>query len=124
MTQLHQGIAPRQREELKEREAPISKEWKSPFIGKTLKDCVNFLREAPPNPWLEPNFFAVINEDTPLDKNLITLCRIGNRVGEGDELTSMPVSFSESSVALGGMDSDNWDEWLEDFQETGRPIYG
>ncbi|KAJ9641051.1 hypothetical protein H2201_007986 [Coniosporium apollinis] len=95
---------------------------KSPSIGKTLQECADFLRNAPPNAYLDRNFFAVIDKDT-LDKNLITLCRIGNRVGEGDELTSLPVSFSDSSVALGGMDPDNWDEWLEDFRETGRSIY-
>ncbi|EON67541.1 hypothetical protein W97_06909 [Coniosporium apollinis CBS 100218] len=100
--------------------APIDKDWKSPFIGRTLRECADFLRKAPSSAWLDRNFFAVVEEHT-LDKGVITLCRIGNWVGEGDEITSLPARLRESGDLLGGMDPDSWDEWLEDTKRTGKP---
>jgi hypothetical protein len=65
---------------------PINKDWKSPFVGKTIADAANFVRNAPkpPKP-LCKRFFAVLQQDRFEQSGELLICKILSKQNEGDE---------------------------------------
>jgi hypothetical protein len=57
--------------------APIDNAWRSPFIGKSIADAANFVRNAPkpPKP-LCRRFFAVLQKDFYGKSGMVLVCRI------------------------------------------------
>ena len=91
-------------------EAPIDKSFRSPFIGHKVADVAEWLTKKPNSVDLEDKFFAVL--DKKAEKGMVALCRIGNREGEGDEVSCVLMKAEESSLTLAGMEYGTWEELL------------
>lgn len=57
--------------------SPISKDWRSPFVGKSIEDAANFVRNTPqpPKP-LCRRFFVVLQKEFYEKCGRILICRI------------------------------------------------
>jgi hypothetical protein len=57
--------------------APIDNAWRSPFVGKSIADAANFIRNAPkpPKP-LCRRFFAVLQKNFYEKSGMVLICRI------------------------------------------------
>jgi hypothetical protein len=64
---------------------PISSSWRSPFIGKSIEDAVNFIRNAPkpPKP-LNKTWFAVMQRERFENSGELLVCKILPVGGEPD----------------------------------------
>jgi len=98
-------------------EAPIDKSFKSPFVGKSVADVAEWLKKKPKDVALDPNFFAVLDKKAKEGEGSIVLCRLGNDVLKGDELSCVLKTAEDSSLELGGMEYGRWEELLEDGGE-------
>jgi hypothetical protein len=58
-------------------EPPISSNWTSPFMGKSVEDCVAFLKSAPDDSCVDRYHFVVLGEDFK-KRSLVTVYRIGD----------------------------------------------
>lgn len=81
--------------------SPISKDWRSPFVGKSIEDAANFIRNAPkpPKP-LCKRFFAVLQKDKSDQSPSLLICKI---VPENDD---------------SDLDSDMSEETLQSYAEN------
>lgn len=88
--------------------APISDDWRSPFIGKSLREVAKFVRDAPspPKPIYKEYCAVLRREDYENDR--IMICKIPE---EGDD--SEPQTIVTGPDALGlffiGFNRGSWD---------------
>jgi hypothetical protein len=75
--------------------APIDPGWQSPFIGQSIADAANFIRNAPkpPKP-LCRRFFAVLQKDRFEQTGKLLICKILPEGGE-DDMTENEESGAE-----------------------------
>ena len=64
---------------------PIDSDWKSPFIGKSIEDAANFVRNTPkpPKP-LNRTWFAVLQKELFKESRELLICKILPVGGESD----------------------------------------
>ena len=91
-------------------EAPISESFKSPWIGKSVRDVATWLSKKPDDAYLEGKFFAVLDKKSKQSK--VVLCRIGDSKGKGDALSCVLRDAEGSSLTLSGMEYGTWEELL------------
>ena len=91
-------------------EAPISKSFKSPFIGHSVADVASWLRKKPESTALEDKFFAVL--DKKAKQGSVVLCRIGDSEGKGNGLSFVLLDAEQSSLTLSGMEYGTWEELI------------
>ena len=96
-------------------EAPISKSFKSPFIGNTVRDVATWLSKMPDDVYVDRNLFAVL--DKKAKQGSVVLCRIGDSRGRGDELSCTLEDTEDSSLTLSGLMFGSWVELLENNGE-------
>lgn len=58
-------------------DGPVNPSWRSPFVGKSIEDAANFVRDAPkpPKP-LCKRFFAVLQKDNFDHSITLLICKI------------------------------------------------
>ena len=89
-------------------ETPISDDWRSPFIGQTLRQVAKFIRDAPnpPKP-IDKQYCAVLRKED-YDCDRIMICKIPP---EDDD--SEPQTIVTGPNALGmffiGFDRSSWE---------------
>lgn len=94
---------------------PIPDSFKSPFIGQSVADVAQWLKQKPDDVSLEPKFFAVLDKKATEGK--VVLCRLGDREGKGDEVNCVLEEAKYSSVRLAGMEYGTWEELVHDKGE-------
>jgi hypothetical protein len=103
--------------------ALIPANWSSPFKGKTVQDCVAFLKTAPDSSvvCVDQHHFVVLSEDYT-NRGSVTICGIGDKNLRGDNLESMiSCSVKEVSVFLYAMEPDYWEEKMAE-REGEEPV--
>jgi hypothetical protein len=95
---------------------PVDPDWKSPFIGQTIHEAVDFIRNAPkpPKPLCKV-FCAVLQKDRFEKDGVMLICR---RVGE-EEVQVIPCAASEAGSFFAGFERDEWEESYRRWQEEG-----
>lgn len=88
--------------------APISEQWKSPFIGQTLRQIGAFIRSAPkpPKP-LCKDFCAIFRKETYEERGEILICKIPP-VGDESEPQTIPTGSNTLNTFLIGFDREDW----------------
>ena len=102
-------------------EAPLPSSFQPVFVGKTVTDVAEWLKNKPDEVDLEGKFFGVLDKEAAGEKdesgkekrNKVVLCRIGGREGRDDSVQCVLVSAEESPLTLGGMEYGNFDELIE-----------
>jgi hypothetical protein len=92
---------------------PIDPEWQSPFIGQTIDEAMDFIRNAPkpPKPLCKV-FCAVLQHGELAQDTVLFICR---RVGE--ELQMIPCGLSEAGTFFAKFERDKWDESYRRWEE-------
>ena len=85
---------------------PIDSAWQSPFVGKSIADVANFVRNTPkpPKP-LSRRFFAVLQKDFFEQSDMMLICRIS----PGDDKDEIEGDW-------------NKEQGVEGFKEAGRSL--
>lgn len=83
---------------------PIASDWRSPFVGKSIEDAANFVRNAPkpPKP-LNKTWFAVMEKEDSEEGIVITLCKIlsvGGELGLNETEQARTEEFRQSEMSL------------------------
>lgn len=100
---------------------PVPKEWKSPFLGKTIPEAAEFIKKLPNEATVDWHHFVVIDEDF-LKSGIVNLWRIGDEDLKGDELDVLPCSVEHSTLELYGIGSRGWEETKSNVEAGYSPI--
>ncbi len=95
---------------------PIDPSFKSPFVGQNVKDVTQWLKNKPKSVDLDSHFFGLLDKQAEKSGKVV-LCRIGDRVLKGDELSCVLYDGETSTLELGGMEYGRWEELLEGLGE-------
>ncbi|KAL8805166.1 MAG: hypothetical protein Q9182_002148 [Xanthomendoza sp. 2 TL-2023] len=94
---------------------PIPASFTSSFVGQSVADVAQWLKQKPEEVTLEPKFFAVLDKKATEGK--VVLCRVGDREGKGDEVSCVLEEATYSSLTLAGMEYGTWEELVHDRGE-------
>lgn len=87
---------------------PIDPSWRSPFVGKSPVDAIEFIRQAPkpPKP-LDKTFCAVLKKDLYENSKQLLICKAidGQREPE-----TIPIRFQKAGVFFVTFAREDWDE--------------
>ena len=86
---------------------PIDENFRSPWIGKKVENCVNWLQQKPDTVDLDVHHFAVLDRQAAVDGIVVT-CKIGDRHLEGIELKFLRKPAVEASAWLVGLEFGDW----------------
>lgn len=88
--------------------APISKQWRSPFIGYSLRQIGVFIRGAPnpPKP-LCKEFCAILRKEPYEERGEILICKIPPP-GDNSEPQTIPTEYNTLNTFLIGFDREDW----------------
>ncbi|EON68582.1 hypothetical protein W97_07840 [Coniosporium apollinis CBS 100218] len=105
--------------------APISTDFKFPFIGKTLEDCAKWLQRAPDEVELNREYFTALGEHSKED-DTVMLCRIVDSDDAGNvTLQYFPVPTGDAVVEMQTTLGVKFDEKLQNYQrqrmQDGKP---
>lgn len=94
--------------------APISEQWKSPFIGETLRQIGAFIRNAPkPSKPLCNEICAVLTKEPYEERGEILICKIPP-VGDESEPQAIPTEHNTLDTFLIGFDREDWQIYHND----------
>ncbi|KAK4495098.1 hypothetical protein PRZ48_013425 [Zasmidium cellare] len=93
---------------------PIDPSWRSPFVGKTLKQAARFVRNAPKP--LCRTFFAVLVKERYEKDGCVRICKIVI----GEEVQSFFYDGEDVVTYFIGHDRDTWEETWRSLRE-GKP---
>lgn len=91
---------------------PIPVDFASPWIGRPMKDLVEWLKAKPEDDNLNDRHFAVLDTGARDDPPTLVVCRFGNLRGEGDDVYTLRKGPSTAVDHLVGCPSDGWDEYV------------
>lgn len=91
---------------------PVAESFISPFVGESVENAAQFLKEAPDTVDLERCFFAILDDRTEKDGSVV-MCRVGDMEGKGDKVECIRVVAKHSALYLAGMESGTWEEFLD-----------
>jgi len=96
--------------------APVSTDFKSPFIGKALEECAKWLQRAPEERELNREYFTALDEHSKEDDTVL-LCRIVDSDGSGNvTLQYFPVPTGDTVVEMQTSHGLVFDEKLQNYQ--------
>jgi len=89
--------------------APISDEWRSPFIGQSLRQVANFIRDAPapPKP-IDKEYCAVLRKED-YENDAILICKIPPEGGEDNEPQTIVTDPERLGSFFIGFNRSEWD---------------
>lgn len=90
---------------------PIDPGWTSPFLGKTLEEAAEFVKNSP-KPLCQV-FFAVLERESYERDKMIRLCKIVD-----GEVQSFLYDADHVAVYFVGHDRDTWEEDWVDFRDS------
>ncbi|KAL8712543.1 MAG: hypothetical protein Q9225_006926 [Loekoesia sp. 1 TL-2023] len=94
--------------------APISPAFSSLFVGQSLLEVTQWLRDKPKSVDVDPRFFGVLDKQSK-NAEKVVLCRLEDPKREKDGATCVLSDAGPSSLWLSGLDSDlDWNEWVKD----------
>lgn len=99
-------------------EPPIDNAWRSPFVGKSVEEAAEFVKNAPGGKGLDKSFFAVLEEGFYRDNGWVTVCRIDY---DGGPVTAMGTGAKSSAKYLYGHYGEGWDVALQDWDTSFKP---
>lgn len=97
--------------------SPPVQPFESPFAGKTIEDCADWIKNAPDDVDFDRRFFGVLNERSKPDvDDTIMVCRIGDGFNEGkkDEVHYFPCAADRCS--FGYIPPGDFDERLQGYK--------
>ena len=92
--------------------SPIDESFKSAFIGKTIEDAAEWLKNKPDGVDLEAHHFAILDGCAERDGSVV-VCKIGDKDLNGSELDYSRYSARGASNFLRGMEYGEWEELKE-----------
>jgi len=106
-------------------EPPISSDYHSPFIGKTLEECAKWLQGAPDDVALHKTYFTALDEHSKED-DTVMMCRIVESKGEGEvKLEYFPLETDTIQMYIATSDGLKFDERALNYQrqrmQDGKP---
>ncbi|KAI4210762.1 MAG: hypothetical protein LQ351_006438 [Letrouitia transgressa] len=87
--------------------APVDRNFKSPFVGRSLDAIAEWVKQKPGKVDLEPKFFGLLDKKAGDGK--IVLCRIG----EDDKVTCVLDEAETALLELEGMEGGRWEQLLD-----------
>ncbi|KAL8806340.1 MAG: hypothetical protein Q9200_005073 [Gallowayella weberi] len=96
-------------------QTPVPDSFTSPFVGQSVADVAQWLKQKPDEVSLEPKFFAVLDKKATQGK--VVLCRLGDREGKGNKVSCVLEEAKYSSLRLAGMEYGTWEELVHDKGE-------
>ena len=91
--------------------APIDPSFKSPFVGQTHKNVARWLQNNPVRVAVDPHFFGLLDKQAE-KTGKVALCRIGDPVLKGHEVTCLLWEAETSTLLLSGTEYGDWDDIL------------
>ena len=98
--------------------------FSSPFIGKTVEDAAEWLKNKPDTVDLDPHHFAVLDQGSKGKKKTIVVCKIGDRSLSGDELDYLRHDATFAATFVVGIDAGEWENWSADRENSAEIDYG
>lgn len=90
---------------------PIDPQWSSPFLGKSIQDAADFVRNAPKP--LCRLYFAVLEKDRYLNHDEVRVCKI-----VGDQVQTFSYDADSVSTYFQAVYDDMWDRDVEMFGDS------
>ena len=90
---------------------PIDRSYYSPFVGKGMKDVVQWIRNKPKDVKLDSHHFGILDKEAGKSGKVV-LCRIGDAHLKGNRVTCMLWNAGTSTLTLGGLEYGDWDDHL------------
>ena len=89
---------------------PIPKDFTSPWIGRNIRELVQWLKDEPEETDLNGRHFAVLDKGARDESPTVVCCRFGDLHAQGDKLYLVRESSVGAVEHLVGAASDTWDE--------------
>lgn len=93
------------------------REFKPPFIGKTVEHCAKWLLNAPDDIALNREYFLAINEFSRSEDTLL-ICRILDRKDGELEIEYYPEEIGYTGLLMAVMIGVKYDEALQHYQRN------
>ena len=90
---------------------PINRSYHSPFIGRSLKDVVQWIKRKPKDVKLDSHHFGLLDKQSG-QSGKVVLCKIGDKYLKGNKVTCLLWDVRTSTLTLGGLNFGDWEEWL------------
>lgn len=103
-------------------EPPILDSFRSPFLGWTVQNVADWLRNKPETVDLDPRHLAIL--DRKAKDRTIVVCKIGDKALEGDRLDYLRRDASDAACFLLGIDYADWEFRSADGKNSARIEYG
>lgn len=102
-------------------EPPIDPGWRSPFVGKSILDAVEFLNNLPEHAQEVDGRHFIVIDDYYLHngRGLAKAYRIEGDEKDGSELSWVPGKPKDLMNGVYAYRKGQWEEWLDDFRATG-----
>lgn len=90
---------------------PITDSFASPFLGRTVQDCAQYLRGTPNSKDWNKEYFCVLDDDDVDQDTIMVVRRLG-----GNDVHAFPCPVRETSRKIYTALSDNFEEKLLMYQ--------
>ena len=88
--------------------APISEDFKSPFVRQKIEDVAEWLQGKPDSVDLDAHHFAVLDKQTAEDGQVL-VCKIGDKDLKGDKIQTRKYDAKMASTFLVGLEYGDWE---------------
>ena len=96
----------------------VDAQWRSPFVGRTIREAAEFVRNAPKPPKaLNKVHFVILEKAQYEDNGWLTVCKVVD-----EEVQSLACVAESVSSFLSGYDRDTLDESLRIWEAKGIPV--
>lgn len=96
---------------------PIDSTWRSPFIGKTMQQCADFVKNAPSDRGLCKLHFVILDKEQYERDGWVTC----GKIMDNGEISAIPGDATLSTEFLYGYDDGMWDSYIQDWEEMRTP---
>lgn len=98
---------------------PIEESWQSSFVGQSFEDAFKCLATTPLEKSLNREFIIVWNQALYERRNWVVICRLD----ENGEITSIPCVAHMCMTFIDSGTEHRWPEYLEEWRNSGKPIF-
>ena len=96
---------------------PIPGSFNWPFVGQTVEDVAEWLKQKPASVDLDAHHFAILDRKSGKDRSIV-VCKIGDIDLKGDRLNYHRYPAQRASTLLMGIEYGEWEETSPEESST------